>query len=177
MAEDLIYIQWGDSTANPTSIDTSYQTYRVHRVFCPGRNGQETRSHLTSKNPIHPEHEPDSWESTALDLFAQGAREYSTKTIVNNEPHLRYMQPLITKEDCFGCHSGQGYTAGKIGGGISVEIPLGEFTAAASARLQPLMVAHLLLWLFGVTMLSIGAWHSGRRERLRIETLSSLKRK
>lgn len=78
---------------------------------------------ITSQNPLNPANSPESFEQTALNSFAAGAKEYQAFEKSGNMVYFRYMAPLITKKSCLKCHAHQGYREGDIRGGISVSIP------------------------------------------------------
>ena len=62
------------------------------------------------------------------------------------------MRPLVTVPACLRCHEEAGRKPGEIRGGISVTVPMSRF-ASAGANLR-LGIAHMALWLVGMTGLS-----------------------
>jgi hypothetical protein len=118
---------------------------------------QETgiRGHLTSLKPIRAENGPDDWERQSLMEFANGRKEASSIQTVQGERYFRMMRPLVTVPACLRCHEEAGHKPGEIRGGISVTVPMSQFVnPGANPRLG---MAHLALWLIGMTGLSFGA--------------------
>lgn len=79
---------------------------------------------VTSLNPKNPENVPDRFERNSLKSFSSGQAEAVAMEAVDGTHRLRYMAPLKVDERCLECHTGQGYSAGDIHGGMSVSIPM-----------------------------------------------------
>lgn len=145
-----------------TLINPAYMTRQAHEI---GKERFQVKAHITSLNPIRPENEADDWEKIALQTFENGEKEYSSVEKLDNEDYLRTMIPLVTTEACLKCHARQGYKVGDIRGGISVAIPLEPvFSVTRSYRLT-IILAHVAIWILGVTGLLVGA--SKLNQRLR----------
>jgi hypothetical protein len=119
--------------------------------------GRETgiRGHLTSLKPVRPENGPDDWERKALEEFERKRQEVSSIETIQGERCFRIMRPLVTVTACLQCHEEAGRKPGEIRGGISVTVPMRPF-ANPGANLR-LGMAHLALWLIGMTGLTFGA--------------------
>ena len=81
------------------------------------------------------------------------------------------MRPLVIVPACRRCHKEAGHKPGEIRGGISVTVPMSRFvTPGTSLRLG---MAHLGLWLMGMTGLIFGArnlqGHIQARRRAEVE--------
>lgn len=129
------------------------------------------RGHLTSLRPIREANRPDDWERRALEQFEQGCKEVSSTVTVQGEPCFRMMRPLVTVAACLRCHEEEGRKPGEIRGGISVTVPMSRFVSrGTSLRLG---MAHLALWLVGMTGLLFGArnlqGHMQARQRAEAE--------
>jgi hypothetical protein len=129
------------------------------------------RGHLTSLKPLRAANHPDDWERQALEDFERGRKEVSSIETIQGERCFRMMRPLVTVPACLRCHEEAGRAPGEIRGGISVTVPLSRFVSAgADLRLG---MAHLALWLVGMTGLIFGARdvqrHTGARQRAEAE--------
>ncbi|MBL8482600.1 MAG: diguanylate cyclase, partial [Rhodocyclaceae bacterium] len=90
--------------------------------------------HITSRKPVRPGNEPDSWEAEALDSFEHGAKSASRLFEHVDQPFYRYMAPLMVKPACMSCHEKQGYKVGDVRGGISITIPAQDYLATRHAQ-------------------------------------------
>ena len=76
------------------------------------------KDRITSLKPLNPDNTPDEWERSALLALEDGVKEVSEIKNIDDEPYLRFMQPMITKEACLKCHKHQGYKVGDVRGGV-----------------------------------------------------------
>jgi two-component system, chemotaxis family, sensor kinase Cph1 len=113
------------------------------------------RGHITSLKPVRAANSPDDWERQSLEAFEKGLKEVSSIQTLQGERYFRMMRPLVTVPACLRCHEEAGRKPGEIRGGISVTVPLNQF-ASAGIGLR-LGLAHLALWLMGLTGLMLGA--------------------
>jgi hypothetical protein len=113
------------------------------------------RGHLTSLKPLRAENGPDDWERQSLKEFENGRTEVSSIETVQGERCFRMMRPLVTVPACLRCHEEAGRKPGEIRGGISVTVPMSRFVSPGTNR--RLGMAHLALWLVGMTGLIFGA--------------------
>ena len=113
------------------------------------------RGHLTSLKPLRAANRPDDWERQALKDFEKGRKEVSSIETLQGERCFRMMRPLVTVPACLRCHEEAGHKPGEIRGGISVTVPMSQFVSpGTNLRLG---MAHLALWLVGMTGLIFGA--------------------
>jgi PAS domain S-box-containing protein len=139
-----------------TLVNPAYMTRQVHEL---GERQYGARGHITSLNPIRPENGADPWETQALKAFQAGRTgEISSVEIMDGQPFLRFMNPLITEEGCLKCHAAQGYREGDIRGGISVSVPLAPYLDIAGGQKRRLLYNHGIIGLLGV----LGIWFAGR---------------
>jgi PAS domain S-box-containing protein len=151
-------------------------TRLVHEL---GRKEFGLRARITSLDPVYPGNKPDPWETSALTRFASGPsapKEIAEVSAINGENHLRFMAPLVTREQCLKCHAAQGYKVGDIRGGLSVSISLERsyFPGAVGAR-QAWHVTLAGIWALGLVGLGGVGMITKQRRREREEALSRLR--
>jgi PAS domain S-box-containing protein len=117
---------------------------------------------IISLQPLRPENQADPWESAALEQFAQGADEVSSVESMKGEPYLRFMRPLMVKDECLQCHAEQGYQVGNVRGGISVAVPLIPLQEIADHNRLSLAFWHMVFLVIG-----IGGVYCGNKKILR----------
>lgn len=108
------------------------------------------KSHATSLKPLNPGNAADRWEKNALERFEKGADEVQEVYLVDGQPHLRLMSPLITKQDCLKCHEDQGYKIGDVRGGISVDVSMQIYQADEWLRISHQIWIHGVIWFLGL---------------------------
>jgi hypothetical protein len=181
LEKDVLYREWSilhggvyvpkptQAEANPSVRDegrdvvtTSGQTLTLlnpalvsRRVFELQEQQTGIRGHLTSLKPLRATNRPDDWERQSLEAFENGSKEVSSIEILQGQRSFRMMRPLVTVPDCLRCHEEADRKPGEIRGGISVTVPMNRF-ARSGANLR-LGMAHLALWLVGLTGLILGA--------------------
>lgn len=136
-----------------TMINPAYMTRQAHELALKTTG---VRGHITSLNPIRPDNAPDHWEAEALKAFQGGAAEQSSVEIMDGQPYMRLMRPLITESGCITCHAAQGYKVGDIRGGISVSVPLAPLLAIQHRRLVSFFIIDGIIWLAGLVGVSMG---------------------
>jgi PAS domain S-box-containing protein len=143
-----------------TLMNPTYMTRQVLELEAreSGRQG-----HITSLKPLRPENAPDAWEAAALQAFAQGRTEVSSRVLLHNKPYLRLMKPLVNESSCLKCHASLGNQEGGIRGGISIAVPLDPYLALEQARAEHIAGTHAGLWSLGV----LGLFLSTRQLRQR----------
>ncbi|MEI6207604.1 MAG: PAS domain S-box protein [Desulfuromonadales bacterium] len=114
------------------------------------------QGHITSLNPLRSENNPDPWEMQALKILEQGAKEVVEPVVINGQPHLRFMRPLITEKPCLTCHSTQGYQEGNGRGGVSVTLSLVPIIAPMNGQMQQVASIHAFIWLLGLGFIWVG---------------------
>ncbi len=82
--------------------------------------------HITSLFPLDPKNLADEFERDALTMFTAGEKEVFEKAVINERSYFRYISPLYVKQECLKCHIEQGYRAGDILGGISLNYNIGD---------------------------------------------------
>ncbi|MCP4115344.1 MAG: response regulator [Desulfobacteraceae bacterium] len=147
-----------------TLINPAYMTRQVHEL---AQEEFGVRGHITSLAPIRPQNAPDPWEVEALKAFEGGNTEISSLEIIDGKEYLRLMRPLINEQGCLKCHSGQGDTPGSIRGGISVAVPMKSLRAISHKHIFSLILAHVLLWMIGLSGIVVGTRRLIRSERER----------
>ncbi|NQT24005.1 DUF3365 domain-containing protein [candidate division KSB1 bacterium] len=136
-----------------TLMNPAYMTRQVHELGLQ----YGSRGHITSLKPLRPENAPDAWEKVALHAFEQGKTEVISQEMLDDQPELRFMKPLVTEAGCLKCHAVQGYKEGEIRGGISVSVALTPYLEVAHARIWPIAGVHAGLWFLGVLGILLGA--------------------
>ncbi|NTV14571.1 MAG: DUF3365 domain-containing protein [Desulfobulbaceae bacterium] len=136
--------------------------------------GATASSRMTSLKPLRPENAPDAWESAALERLARGEQQIFEFTTSNGEPYLRYLHAAPTKEPCLRCHASQGYRVGDLRGGLSITLPLGRQLATHNKTLHTLFFWHLLIYLFGASLLVWGQKLLSRRVQERDLAIAAL---
>jgi PAS domain S-box-containing protein len=138
-----------------TLINPAYMTRQVYALA--NEQKQLLHGHLTSLKPLRPENFPDSWEKKTLTAFESGVTEEHEVQFMHGEKHLRLMQPLRIEEQCLKCHAVQGYKLGDIRGGVSMSVPLSQFTSGKNVQLAGGIIAHSFIWLSGLGLISFGS--------------------
>ncbi|MBW2095413.1 MAG: DUF3365 domain-containing protein [Deltaproteobacteria bacterium] len=88
------------------------------------------RFRLASLHPLNPKNSPDKFEKEALARFRHsGVKELFQIQRTRRKEYLHYMVPLFMDKTCLQCHAKQGYTAGSIGGGLSIFLPVDHMKA------------------------------------------------
>jgi len=147
-----------------TLVNSSYFVRLVHdQEARDEHNG--LKGHVTSEHPLRAENKPDDFERKALAAFRQGAKEYGSEFSIDNKHYYRLMRPRYAKASCLSCHTGGHYQVGDVMGGLSVSVPLELLTGEASQHAWLLGGGHLLMWLFGIGMVTYGARRMSRQER------------
>jgi two-component system cell cycle sensor histidine kinase/response regulator CckA len=136
-----------------TLLNPAYMTRQVHEL---GQRDYGQRGHITSLNPLRPANTPDEWERASLQAFASGATEAASVVAGDDGAHLRYMRAMTTETSCLKCHEVQGYRVGEVRGGISVDVPLASYHAAARSGISLDLGLHAALWLAGLAVLGLG---------------------
>lgn len=145
-----------------TLMNPAYMTRQVHEQSFD-RGG--LRGHITSLAPIRAANAPDPWERRGLESFEGGRREYSSVELLDGEPYLRLMRPMLTEKQCLSCHASQGYREGDIRGGISVSVSLAPYRAIMAAKMASSGATHLGFWLLGLTGIGVASRRIARDNR------------
>ncbi|MBI5014508.1 MAG: response regulator [Deltaproteobacteria bacterium] len=105
---------------------------------------------LVSVTPLNPANAPDAWEAAALAAVAAGRPEVFEVGEIDGRRHLRFLRPVVMDRPCLRCHSGRGLAEGRIGGAVSVAVPLEGYWTRARATIATALVGHGALWLAGM---------------------------
>lgn len=139
------------------------------RLLHDGENERADRTsttHVTSLRPLRAKNAPDAWEQRALMRFQSGATEVAELIDTEHGRRYRLMRPRYVEPVCLTCLGGQGFETGEVLGGVSVTVPVGEYTGAwHTGRVTALSVGHTFLWLLGIGGLVTGFGLLERRER------------
>jgi len=134
-------------------------TSMLRQVFEMARKQPElSQGHLSSLSPLTPENTPDPWEQKALQSFELGAREKSEIQVINGQPYMRLMRPMMTQHPCLECHHSVDEAmpgAGRIG--ISVSVPIAQVQRAMRGTLLVSALGHSLFWILGMAGIGLGA--------------------
>ena len=136
-----------------TLMNPAYMTRQVHEI---GKEQYGLQGHITSLNPIRPENSADVWETKALKEFENGAKELTSKELIDGKPFIRFMHALMVDEGCLKCHEGQGYKKGDVRGGISVSMPWSPVRDLIFGVLPMSETIYGSIWIVGVFGIVIG---------------------
>jgi PAS domain S-box-containing protein len=116
----------------------------------------EIRSRIVSLNPINPANAPDQWEKKALASFVEGESVVSSLEVVDGQPHMRLMRPLLTDRSCTGCHEERDREIGSVRGGISVTVPMSLVWPTLKAETIRRVTGYSTTWLLGMVGIGLG---------------------
>lgn len=133
-----------------TKINPAYMTRQIAEI---SNQQNDIIVHLTSQNPVRPEHLPDSWEKIALKSFELGERDKIELIKKDSSQFFRYMAPVKMQESCLKCHYEAGRQVGTIRGGISILLPSHKLLAAQNKNKNNLLILHLFVYLVGTAFL------------------------
>ncbi|MCX6634123.1 MAG: PAS domain S-box protein, partial [Acidobacteria bacterium] len=150
-----------------TLISPSLMARQIHNL---GYSGNGMRGQITSLSPVSPKNQPDDWERNALKRLAAGAAETSEVRDIGGRSYLGLMRPLIVEQDCLQCHAGQGYKAGDIRGGLSVDVPMAPLWDAQRSHIRMTLAGYGAIWLIGLGALALTTRATRRRARERRES-------
>lgn len=105
---------------------------------------------LTSRKYLNPVNKPDEWEEKALLAFENGRSEQSDIKVINGQPYMRLIKPVVTEKSCLKCHAHQGYKAGDVRGGISISIPMQPYYDELSVEKRSVISSYLAFWAIGM---------------------------
>jgi len=158
-----------------TKINPAYMTRQIAEL---ARSRLGYRFNITSLKPLNPSNRPDAWEENALRSFERGVDRQTSAVQMDGKPVFRYMVPLKTEQPCLACHAKQGYKVGDVRGGISVAIPMEEWSRIYHARSRTYLATGGGLWLSIVVFILLVSYTLSRkvvREMTRELELSRLK--
>lgn len=136
-----------------TKINPAFMTRQISEVAA---KSEGATLHITSRNPLRPQNAPTPWEAAALLTFANNRKEAYEIETTRTGPVFRYMAPLYVAESCLPCHRAQGYEVGQVRGGISVNLPAGQFLAAQETAIAGTAGLYAMIWLVGAAGVGLG---------------------
>ena len=131
----------------------------LRQVHAQAQRMHGMRSHVTSLKPLRPENVADAWESNAMRTFFAGSNEFSSEVLMDGQPFLRLMRPMVTEAACLKCHEEQNFKVGDIRGGISVLVSLTNYQKVAWAQILPILIGHGFFVVIGLGGLWFGHRH------------------
>jgi chemotaxis family two-component system sensor kinase Cph1 len=137
-----------------TLLNPAYMTRQIFELAHEQPNMPQ--GHITSLNPIRAENAADPWERLALKLLEQGAKEVVEPAVINGQPHIRFMRPLVTEKPCLKCHAAQGYKDGDMRGGISATLSLFPIQKHMNNEILQRALIDSFIWLVGLGLIWFG---------------------
>ncbi len=131
---------------------------------------------ITSRSPIRPENAPDRWERSALQAFDDGRDEMVEVSLVNGQPYLRLMRPMMMSPGCLMCHTGANQQAGGIAGGVGVSVPLNGLLDKEHNRFFADVLSMGILWIAGLLLIGYIFHNLHRNQQKRTEVMIELSR-
>lgn len=128
-----------------TLINPAYMSRQVYEL---AEKEAGVKTYITSLKPIRPQNKADEWETKALLKLQKGDLEFSSAETINNKECVRYMHSLKVEKTCLQCHASQGYKLGETRGGISVTVPMEQYSKIADSKIKVVIQNHLYLYLF-----------------------------
>ncbi len=159
-----------------TLLNSTWMTRLVFELL----NKQTTLpiiNHVTSRKYLNPANKPDEWEEKALISFDKGQSEMSDIKVINDQPYMRFMKPIVTEKGCLKCHGHQGYKVGDIRGGISVSVPMKPYYDALSAEKRSVVISYLAFWAIGMGFILVFTGKVSRQQKKIIESKDDLEKK
>lgn len=136
-----------------TLMNPAYMTRQMMAMFSEQYG---VKGHITSLKLKNPVNIPDAWERDALQQFQQGVQSVSQKTLIDDKPYLRLILPMFMEQGCLTCHADTGIPVGDVRGGISAAVPLLRHELVAADSLKGLRLAHVGIWLLGLSLMAGG---------------------
>jgi two-component system, chemotaxis family, sensor kinase Cph1 len=130
---------------------------------------------ITGQILLNPANEADPWELNALKQFDKGEKEISEQAIIDGQPYIRLMRPMVMKKGCVLCHGHLGFKVGDIRGGVSISIPLTPYFDAAQISKTSLFLTHGIVWLIGMLTIGMFSWRGQRHEIMRRQAEEAIK--
>lgn len=151
-----------------TKINPAYMTREMSEIAAVS---QGYRFRVVSLNPVNPANSPDSWEKTSLESFDKKTQPETALIGLDQEGTkiFRYAKPLITDDSCLKCHMRHGYTAGDVRGAVSITIPMAQYEAFHSAKLQRTLISHIAGAVLSILFLGLITFYLARRLSSEIE--------
>ena len=134
------------------------------------------KASITGKVLLNPINEPDAWERKVLDIYDTEPHEVIEQSVIDGEPYIRLMKPIMMTQGCVKCHGHLGFKVGDVRGGVSVSIPLNPYYAAMNSTIRSMKITHATIWVMGLISVLLFSWFARRREIERWHLLSELEK-
>lgn len=145
-----------------TKINPAYMTREMSEIAALSQ-GYHFR--VVSLKPVNPANSPDAWERGSLESFDK--KLVPETALIHQDQEgiriFRYAKPLIVDDSCLMCHARHGYRTGDIKGAISITIPMAQYDAFQSAKLQRTVVSHVAGAVVSILFLGIVTFYLARR--------------
>ncbi|HBG06254.1 MAG: hypothetical protein A2075_03600 [Geobacteraceae bacterium GWC2_58_44] len=136
----------------------------IRQVFEMAQSQPEVgQGHISYVGATRPENAPDLWEARALQSFRSGAKEVSEIQVINGQPYMRLMRPMIKRDPCIECHHEAQVVRSAVRGGISVSVPIAQVQKAMRSTIRGSAIGHGLFWILGLTGIGVGATNLMRK--------------
>jgi len=139
--------------------------YMMRQVFEDFDGLYGIKGKITAQILLNPINEPDPWELKALKTFESGTQDIIEQSMIDGEPYIRMMQPMVMEQGCVKCHGHLGFKVGDLRGGVSISVPLMPYLDAAIKSRNALITTHGSIWLIGIGMIGFLV----RRARQRVD--------
>jgi len=156
-------------TSDGTKLTLMNPAYMMSQMTKEYDETYGIKGSITGRILLNPANVPDEWERKVLDQFERGVEEVVEQTLINNEPFVRLMKPMVMKEGCIKCHGHLGFKVGDIRGGVSVSIPLKPYLITGDETIRSMYITHGSIWGSGILGLVAYVWVGFRREASRRE--------
>jgi len=122
---------YDDSMETPRGVYQKFTPSMVTKKLSQYSSNQNLyRFRLAGLNPLNLENSPDDFEKNALSRFEnEGLIEDSRVGAQGNSEYFQYTVPLYMEKACLDCHRKHDLTK-KVGGGLSVFLPIDEIKAS-----------------------------------------------
>ncbi len=141
-------------TANGKKLTLMNPTYMLRQMMVEYAKLYDIKGHITSLKLLNPDNLADPWEKKALLELEKGAEEVVEVALLNGQPYLRMMRPMVTTAGCLKCHAFQDYRVGDVRGGVGVSVPLAPYLDHERQAFRNHLLFHFLFWALG--LLAIG---------------------
>lgn len=112
---------------------------------------------LTSPAALVPAHSPDAWEREQMQRAVGAGPAWRHKDGPEGR-ELHWLQPLVARKSCLGCHASHGFKDGQVAGAVVVKMPLGRIEAQRRTDVAVVVLGAVLALalLIGLIHLVIG---------------------
>ena len=137
----------------------------LRQVMTEFSNHDGIKSRLINLQPLNPLNLADEWETRVLNRMRNGVKEIAEIASIDDEPFLRYMQAIATREVCLKCHSSDLFQVGRVDGAVSVLVPVKGFMEIKDNRVNSLQSSYGAIWFLGLFSIGIGNLYSRQQIR------------